>query len=95
VFQGSLDQYRSLITAGVIPAATRLFAGEVARVPAAVLNALALAGGDEGDAAQDAADAAEAVGRLHDLEAMVADEADLRRWRRVELPVLLMQGADP
>lgn len=84
-----LDRYRTLLAAGDLAAAARLFAGEVARVPVAVLDALGQATGQP-----DARAAAEAVGCLHDLEAMVADELDLGRWARIDVPVLLMQGSD-
>jgi pimeloyl-ACP methyl ester carboxylesterase len=86
-----LDQYRDLLQAGELSAATMLFARNVSRVPDVILAALADANdgdGDRGDAA------AEAVGCLHDLEAMAADEVDLQRWGKIDTPVLLMQGSD-
>jgi pimeloyl-ACP methyl ester carboxylesterase len=61
----------------------------VARVPVAVLDALGQAAGQP-----DAQAAAEAVGCMHDLEAMVADELDLGRWARIDVPVLLLHGSD-
>jgi pimeloyl-ACP methyl ester carboxylesterase len=85
-----LDRYRALLAAGDLAAATRLFAGQVARVPAEILDALARAGG-EPDAGRATA---EALGCLHDLEAMASDELDLGRWTRIGIPVLLMQGSD-
>jgi pimeloyl-ACP methyl ester carboxylesterase len=84
-----LDRYRTLLAAGDLAAAARLFAGEVARVPGVVLDALGQA-----PRQPNAQAAAQAVGCLHDLEAMVADELDLDRWARIDVPVLLMHGSD-
>ena len=88
----TLERFRSLLAAGDVAAATRVFAAEVARVPASILEALAGAG-SPGEAEQAAA-VAEATGSLHDLEAMAADTADIGRWARIDVPVLLMQGSD-
>ncbi len=85
-----LDRYRALVEAGDLLTASRLFAEEVARVPAALLDALADAA-VEPDAVQ-ARD--EAIGCLHDLEAMVTDEPDSSRWTGVAAPVLLMHGSE-
>jgi pimeloyl-ACP methyl ester carboxylesterase len=90
----ALERFRELVATGDIPAATRLFAEEVSRVPAAIIDALARASDTPQDAAQKAAAAAEAVGCLHDLEALAADVPDLSRWAHIDVPVLLMQGAD-
>jgi pimeloyl-ACP methyl ester carboxylesterase len=35
-----------------------------------------------------------ALGSVHDLEAMAADSGDMRRRTNVQVPTLLMQGAD-
>ncbi len=78
-----LDEYRALLDAGDLGTAARLFAARVARVPAAILDALGPTDPDP----------AEAVGCLHDLEAMTADSTDVRRWTGIEVPVLLIQGA--
>ena len=88
----TLDRFRSLLETGAVAAATRLFAEEVSRVPASILNALADAGPQ--DPAEHAVAAAEAEGCLHDLEAMTADTADIRRWAHIDVPVLLLQGSD-
>ncbi|MBU2668435.1 alpha/beta hydrolase [Actinoplanes bogorensis] len=77
-----LDSYRKLVEAGDLTGAARLFAGEVARVPAEMLAGIT------------AMPLAEAVGCLHDLEAMAADSPDLSRWSGVRENVLLMQGSD-
>jgi pimeloyl-ACP methyl ester carboxylesterase len=90
----ALARFRELLAAGDVPAATRLFAEEVARVPAPLLDALAPPGDGPADLEQRAAQALEAQGSLHDLEAMAADELDLGRWTHVDIPVLLMQGAE-
>jgi pimeloyl-ACP methyl ester carboxylesterase len=82
-----LARHRAHVRAGALGAAARLFAAEVARVPAPLLKALT---GSSQDAATDRA---EAVGCLHDLEAMAADTTDLGRWAAVTVPVLLVQGA--
>jgi pimeloyl-ACP methyl ester carboxylesterase len=89
-----LGRFRELLATGDIPAATRLFAEKVARVPAAVIDALAQASNTQQDAVQEAAAAAEAVGCLHDLEALATDVPDITRWACVRAPVLLMQGGD-
>ena len=79
-----LAAYRGRLAAGDEAGATLLFLREVARVPEALLAALA---GAEPDPAG-------AVGSLHDLEAMAADDGDVGRWSAVSLPTLVMQGAD-
>jgi pimeloyl-ACP methyl ester carboxylesterase len=81
----ALERYRSCVEAGALAPAARVFARDVARVPPALLDALA--------GADDAGDRAEAVGCLHDLEAMAADEPDTGRWANVDVPALLMQGS--
>jgi pimeloyl-ACP methyl ester carboxylesterase len=78
--------YRTCLEKDALAAAARLFAAEVAQVPAPLLDALTGSAGDS------AADRAEAVGCLHDLEAMAADVRDLDRWADISVPVLLMQG---
>ncbi len=86
-----LDRYRALVASGDLPAAARLFAERMARVPVEILDALA----PVGDAGRDPVrDAAEAVGSLHDLEAMAADGSGTERWAGLDVPVLLMRGAD-
>lgn len=89
-----LERYRDLVSAGAIFAASRLFAEQVTRVPAEILDALTPAGRSQMDPAQEAAATAEAVGCLHDLEALGADTLDISRWAGADVPVLLMQGAD-
>lgn len=85
-----LDQYRALIEAGDLAAAAMLFAREVSRVPEVILQALAGSVGELDEVrARD-----EAVGCLYDLEAMAADEPDIRRWGQVDAPLLLMQGSN-
>jgi pimeloyl-ACP methyl ester carboxylesterase len=79
-----LDRYRALLAAGQLPAADRLFAEEVARVPREILDALGELPGDPG----------ELESCLHDLEAMAADDPDLGRWAGIDVPTLLMQGSD-
>jgi len=81
---GALEPYRRLVTAGEYGAAARLFATEVARIPASLLAALPA---DDGDPA-------EAAGCLSDLEALAADSADVDRWGSIGVPVLLLQGGD-
>lgn len=90
----ALDRFRVLLDAGDVAAAMRLFAEEVSRVPASILDALGNAAAGSPNAAEQAVAAAEAVGCLHDLETMAADTADVRQWARVDVPVLLLQGSD-
>jgi len=80
----ALAGFRELLAAGDVAGANRVFAAQVARVPAPILAALPDAGGDPG----------EAVGSLHDLEAMAADTPDLSRWASIAIPALIMQGSD-
>ncbi|MFC7533054.1 alpha/beta fold hydrolase [Actinoplanes sp. GCM10030250] len=80
-----LTRYRDLLARGDLAAATLLFAAEVARVPEAMLAALAGAA---------PLPAAELAGSLHDLEAMAADVPDLARWAGLEVPVTLIQGSE-
>jgi pimeloyl-ACP methyl ester carboxylesterase len=80
-----LDRYRQHFDDHDLTTAGRLFAEEVARVPAAMLDAL-------GDGV--AMERAEAIGCLHDLEAMAADDPDLGRWAGIAVPTLLMRGSD-
>jgi pimeloyl-ACP methyl ester carboxylesterase len=79
-----LDRYRALLAAGELPAADRLFAEEVARAPVAMLDAMGELPGDPG----------QLESCLHDLEAMAADDPDLGRWAGIDVPTLLIQGAD-
>jgi len=83
-----LERYRACLDEDAPADATRLFAADVARVPAPLLDALAGSGNEA------AADRAEAVGSLHDLEAMVADTLDMARWAEVTTPTLLIQGRE-
>jgi len=78
----ALDGYRAALAAGEAVAANRMFAAEVARVPAVVAAGLGAAPADE------------AVGMLHDLEALAADSADVARWGRIGIPVRIVQGSD-
>jgi pimeloyl-ACP methyl ester carboxylesterase len=84
----ALERYRSCLEQGAPAAAARVFAADVARVPAPLVDALASAA-DDGTASR-----AEAVACLHDLEAMTADATDLGRWAEVDVPTLLMQGSN-
>ena len=86
--RGPCIPIRSCLDEDALAFATRLFAAEVARVPAPLLDALA-GFGDEATA-----DRAEAVGCLHDLEAMAADTLDMERWANVTTPTLLVQGSE-
>ncbi|MCO8271131.1 alpha/beta hydrolase [Actinoplanes sp. TRM 88003] len=79
---GVLSRYRALLDGGDLVGAARLLAAEVARVPAAILPAVA------------APPESEAIGCLHDLEAMTADTTDLARWAGIAVPTLLLQGSD-
>jgi len=81
----ALDRYRQYVDDGDLVAAGRFFAENVARVPAAMLDAL-------GDGV--AMERAEAIGCLHDLEAMTVDDPDLDRWAGIAVPTLLMRGSD-
>ena len=85
---GLLGPFRELLAAGDVRAANRLFSEHAARIPTWVLDMFA-PGPDPSPQAM-----AEAVGCRHDLEAMAADSLDVDRWARIEVPVLLMQGAD-
>lgn len=87
----ALDAYRALVDDGRVGAAQRVFAAQVARVPAEMLGP----DPDDLDAVPpDAPALTEALADLHDVEAMAADDGDLSRWAGVRAPVLLMQGAD-
>jgi pimeloyl-ACP methyl ester carboxylesterase len=87
----ALFRYRSLLERDDPGGATLVFLGEVARVPPALLSALTGRGTMEADPGETLRSA---VGRLHDLEAMTGDGQDLRRWSAIQVPTLLMQGAD-
>jgi pimeloyl-ACP methyl ester carboxylesterase len=78
-----LEEYASLIAAGDVSQATRLFAEKVAQFPTEVLGAIP----------PDAGELAELIGCLHDLEAMAFDQTDITRWGGIDVPTLLMQGA--
>jgi pimeloyl-ACP methyl ester carboxylesterase len=84
-----LDEYRGRLAAGDLDGANLLLMEKVARVPQPLLAQLAGAGagGDPDEVRRSTA------GWLHDLEALAADNGDIERWSGVELPVLLMQGA--
>lgn len=82
-----LAEYRSLVQQSRYGAAARLFAEQVAQVPAALLGP-----SPDLDAEQTPGQPGEAMGCLHDLEAMAADETDVHRWAAIDAPVLLMQG---
>jgi len=89
------DRYRELLQAGDLATATRVFATDVARMPAAIVAAPAEAdAGPPPDDADRAAALAEAVGCLHDLEAMAADTVDVQRWRHIDAPALILHGSD-
>ena len=79
-----LGSYESLIASGDLAAAARLFAEKVARIPTELLVTLQPDGGD----------VAEAVGCLSDLHAMASDETDVDRWTDIDIPILLIQGAN-
>jgi pimeloyl-ACP methyl ester carboxylesterase len=89
-----LKRYRSLLAAGALGAAELLFAEEVARVPEALLAAMASDADVPADPDQVAARTAAAIGSLHDLEAMRSDSIDLRRWSAIDVPVLVLQGSE-
>lgn len=82
-----LTRFEELASRGDRGRADRLLAEEVARVPAALLEAMGVGepAGDEPD---------DAPGWCRDLESMAADTTDIGRWSAVTVPVLLMQGAD-
>jgi len=82
-----LADYRRLVEDGDLAAAAALFAEGVAQVPIGLPADLATSG-------PGAFDPREAIGSLCDLEAMAADTLELGRWRKIEVPVLLMQGGD-
>jgi pimeloyl-ACP methyl ester carboxylesterase len=84
-----LERYRTLLAAGDFSTAARVFAEQVARVPATVLAGLAQASDADRDQREQAG---EAIGCLHDLEAMATDTPDMDRWTNIDVPVLLMQG---
>lgn len=100
-----LDRYRALVDAGDLTAAGELWAEQVALIPGPLLAALTAqaaeadgsggsgGGSGGGDPAAEAARRA-AIGAAGDLEAMVGDEGGFARWSAVDLPVLLMQGAE-
>jgi pimeloyl-ACP methyl ester carboxylesterase len=88
-----LRSYESLIASGDVVGAARLFAEKVAQVPTDVLEALAPRGDLPQRAEPDAAELAEAVGRLHDLQAMSGAEPGVAHWSDINIPILLMQGA--
>lgn len=75
-------------------AAARLFAENVAQVPTEVLDALAPLNDLSRRKEPDAGELAEAVGCLHDLQAMSGAETDIAHWSDVNIPTLLMQGAN-
>ena len=79
-----LQGYTSLIESGDVVGAARLFAERVAQVPTEVLDGIA----------PDAGELAELVGCLHDLQAMAFDQTDVTRWGEINIPTLLMQGAE-
>jgi pimeloyl-ACP methyl ester carboxylesterase len=84
-----LAEYRGLVQEDRYGAAARLFAEQVAQVPAALLGP---SPDPDADGTQTPGQAGEATGCLHDLEAMAADETDIHRWAAIDVPVLLMQG---
>lgn len=77
-------EYRELFDAGHYRAALELFLREAARLPDELLDA--------GPPVPN--DPAAAAAALGDLEAMAADSCDVQRWSAIDVPVLLMGGAD-
>jgi pimeloyl-ACP methyl ester carboxylesterase len=87
-----LGKYKALLSGGDFDNATSLFVREVSRVPTALLEALAVANADkEPDPAESRRSA---IGSLRDLEALASDSTDMARWAGIDVPVLLLQGAD-
>jgi pimeloyl-ACP methyl ester carboxylesterase len=90
-----LDEFRGLLDAGEVAAAMRLFAAEVARVPAEILAALAEAGADADADAEPGADADADI----DADAAPGAEADATRRAAAEavgcLHDLEAMAADP
>lgn len=85
-----LAQYRDLLSGGDTSGADLLFVREVANVPPALIAAFAA----QPDATDEREATRSAIGKLHDLEAMARDSEDLTRFSAIEVPTLLMQGAD-
>jgi pimeloyl-ACP methyl ester carboxylesterase len=85
-----LAQYRARLSAGDIAGADLLFLREVANVPPALLAAFAA----QPDVVDEREARRSAIGKLHDLEAMASDSEDLARFSAIDVPTLLMQGAD-
>jgi pimeloyl-ACP methyl ester carboxylesterase len=83
-----LVDYRRHYAAGEYTEALDVFIREVARIPEDVLAAAPSAPPDP-EVAERAA-----TGDLGDLEAMAADTTDTSRWATIDVPILLMQGAD-
>jgi pimeloyl-ACP methyl ester carboxylesterase len=84
-----LERYRSLVSRGELGEAAMVYASEVARVPAPVLDLLAAAGRPEPEEERRAA-----AGTLADFEALVNDGGDVSRWSALRLPTLLLQGTE-
>jgi pimeloyl-ACP methyl ester carboxylesterase len=81
-----LARYRSLCAAALFADALELFARDVARIPAEVLAAVPPAADDP------ALTRPATIAAGGDLEAMAHDTAEIQRWSRIDVPVLLMQG---
>ncbi|MCG3041766.1 alpha/beta fold hydrolase [Streptomyces fenghuangensis] len=82
-----LGEFEELTANGDRRRADRLLAEKVARVPAALLDLM-----DAGESTDNEPD--EALGWRRDLESMAADSVDVERWSTVNVPTLLMRGAD-
>lgn len=90
----ALGPYRDLLDTGDLDAASRVFAEQVAHVPAAILDTTGEIVAVPADPARRAAATAEAWGCLRDLEAMAADTEEVARWAAITIPVLLIQGGE-
>ena len=86
---GVRARYEELISVNNYREATLLVAREVVHLPDEL--AATLAGGPEPDPVEAAR---EAQGWLGDLRQLADDTTDTTRWERIEVPTLLMQGAD-
>lgn len=86
-----LRRYRQRLATGDPAGAIGLFLSEVARLPEEIP---AMLGGDPAGPSPAGGELRALVGSLlHDLEAIAADRADVRRWSGIAVPTLLMSGA--
>ncbi|MET8471978.1 alpha/beta hydrolase [Streptomyces sp. NPDC006422] len=85
-----LDEFRNLSAKGERGRAALLLAEKVARIPAALLEAM----GASEPAAHESDEPDDSAGWSLDLESLIAEPADVERWSAVAVPALLMRGAD-